>query len=96
MLEPGGHALVVTPFLYKVHNDPFDCTRWTETGLRTFLVRAGFPDEAIQSGSWGNRACVEATLRREYRLFNRYLHSLENEPEYPIVVWALARAARSL
>ena len=91
MLQPGGHFLIVTPFLYKVHPNPYDCTRWTETGIRHFLAECGFPMETIATGSWGNRACLEATLRREYRLFNRHLHSLKNDPELPMVVWALAR-----
>ena len=92
MLRPGGHFLMVTPFLFKVHHNPIDGTRWTETGLRHFLAEAGFPLDGIVTGSWGNRDCIRATFTREYRLFNRYLHSLENEPEYPVVCWALARA----
>lgn len=92
MLKPGGHFLVVTPFLYRVHADPVDCTRWTETGLRHFLDECGFPMEGIATGSWGNRACIEATFRREFRLFNRWRHPLRNEPDYPVVVWALAKA----
>ena len=91
MLSAGGHALVLTPFLYQVHDDPADFTRWTERGLRQLLAGCGFPLEGIHTGSWGNRACVAATLRHEYRLFNRYLHSLEHEPQFPVVVWALAR-----
>jgi SAM-dependent methyltransferase len=91
LLQPGGHFLIVTPFLYKVHPNPYDCTRWTETGMRYFLAECGFPLDTITTGSWGNRACLEATLRREYRLFNRYVHSLENDADLPMVVWALAR-----
>lgn len=92
MIKPGGHFLIVTPFLYKVHPSPVDCTRWTPTGLRHFLAECGFPPEHTTTGSWGNRDCVEASFRREFRIFNRYFHSLKNEPEYPITVWALARA----
>jgi len=92
MLVPGGHFLIVTPFLYKVHPNPLDCTRWTEQGLRFFLEDAGFPSDRIVTGSWGNRACIEATFRHEYRLFNRYLHSVQHEPDYPVVVWALTRS----
>ena len=77
MLQPGGHFLIVTPFLYKVHPNPYDCTRWTETGMRYFLAECGFPLDPITTGSWGNRACLEATLRREYRLFNRLRAFLE-------------------
>jgi SAM-dependent methyltransferase len=91
MLQPGGHFLIVTPFLYKVHPNPYDCTRWTETGITYFLAECGFPAAAITTGSWGNRQCLEATLRREYRLFNRHVHSLKNDPDLPMVVWALAR-----
>jgi SAM-dependent methyltransferase len=92
MLEPGGHFLIVTPFLYRVHENPVDCTRWTETGMRYFLAECGFPLEGITTGSWGNRQCVEATFREEFKLFNRHLHSLAPDPQYPIVVWALATA----
>jgi SAM-dependent methyltransferase len=93
MLRPGGAFLVVTPFLYKVHPCPDDCTRWTETGLRHFLAEAGY-DEA-RTGAWGNRACIASTFTpREHRSYNRWAHTLRNEPEYPVVVWALAHAPR--
>jgi SAM-dependent methyltransferase len=91
MLQPGGHVLIVTPFIYKVHPNPHDCTRWTETGITYFLAECGFPMGTITTGSWGNRTCLEATLRREYRLFNRHFHSLSNDPELPMVVWTLAQ-----
>jgi len=42
MLRPGGHFLVTTPFLIKVHRIPTDCSRWTETGLAHFLAECGF------------------------------------------------------
>lgn len=90
MLNPGGYFLVVTPFIYKVHPNPLDCARWTEQGLRYLLEDCGFPLDSIVTSSWGNRACIAATFRKEYRLFNRYLHSLKNEPDFPMVVWALA------
>ncbi|HEX8394681.1 MAG TPA: methyltransferase domain-containing protein [Longimicrobium sp.] len=91
MLRPGGLLLVVTPFLYKVHPDPIDTGRWTEQGMRFFLEDHGFPADTTVTGSWGNRQCLLATLKREFILFNRHLHPMHNEPEYPIVVWALAR-----
>ena len=68
MLKPQGHLLIVTPFIYKVHPNPNDCTRWTDQGLKCFLTETGYQN--ITTGSWGNRACIKATLRREYRLFN--------------------------
>jgi SAM-dependent methyltransferase len=62
MLRPGGWFIVNTPFLMKVHNAPYDCSRWTETGLAQILCHSGFNIEFIQTGSWGNKACL--TLQR--------------------------------
>jgi len=89
MLVPGGRFLVTTPFLLRVHRSPVDCSRWTETGLRHLLAEAGFDLDGTTTGSWGNRACVRSNLGRWTR-YRRLLHSLENEPDYPVVVWALA------
>jgi SAM-dependent methyltransferase len=90
MLNPGGLFLVTTPFLVKVHDYPQDCSRWTPTGMRYFLAECGFPLEGVEAYSWGNRSCVEANFRR-WEIFRRWRHSLVDEPEFPIVVWALAR-----
>jgi SAM-dependent methyltransferase len=90
MLVPGGYALVTLPFLVKVHNNPIDCSRWTEGGLVYFLEEAGFDPAAIRTGSWGNRACLVANLDA-FVHYQPGIHSLENEPEFPVVVWALAR-----
>jgi hypothetical protein len=42
------------------------------------------------SGSWGNRKCVVANFH-EWMPYNSKKHSLENEPEFPVVVWVLAK-----
>ena len=89
MLRPGGHFLVTTPFLIRLHPIPHDCTRWTETGIRYFLAECGFDLEATKTGSWGNRACVRANFRHWAR--RGWSGSLRNEPDFPVSVWALAR-----
>lgn len=88
MLRPGGHFLVTTPFLIKVHDVPVDCSRWTELGLKHLLAECGFPLERIRTGSWGNRACVRANFASWAR--RGWFKSLANEPEFPVSVWALA------
>src|SRR4029453_5153774 len=90
MLNDGGHFLVTTPFLIRIHDYPVDCTRWTETGIKYFLAECGFPLETIETGSWGNRACIKANYKSWVK-YNPRLHSLRNEPQFPFVVWALAR-----
>jgi SAM-dependent methyltransferase len=88
MVKPGGHFLMTTPFLIKVHESPVDCSRWTELGLKHLLAECGFPLEEIRTGSWGNRACVRANFRRWAR---KGFRSLANESEFPVTVWALAK-----
>ncbi len=90
MLRPGGYFIVSTPFLYQVHAAPEDFSRWTEAGLKFLLIEGGFAAESIQTGSWGNRACVKANMSGIPH-YNRWLHSLKNEPDFPIMVWAMAR-----
>jgi hypothetical protein len=95
MLREGGHFLITTPFLLKIHNHPVDCTRWTEAGMKYLLADSGFSLQAVVTGSWGNRACVIGNFRT-WRYYNRWLHSLRNEPDFPVVVWALATKDRDV
>ncbi|GAA4535425.1 methyltransferase domain-containing protein [Mycobacterium paraffinicum] len=89
MLRPGGHFLITTPFLIRIHAAPYDCSRWTETGIRYFLAECGFDLERIQTGSWGNRACVRANFTRW--AWHWPWRSLRNEANFPVSVWALAQ-----
>jgi SAM-dependent methyltransferase len=91
MLRPGGLIMVNTPFLLKVHGFPFDFWRWTEEGLRLLLQSGGFTN--VKTGSWGNRACLIADLTDglQWTMYDPAVHSLVNEPQFPIVVWATAQ-----
>ncbi|MEO8276040.1 MAG: methyltransferase domain-containing protein [Thermoanaerobaculia bacterium] len=91
MLKEGGQLLVTTPFLIRVHDVPVDCTRWTELGLKHLLAEAGFDIDRISTGSWGNKACVKANLKRNgWAVLTRFA-SLKNDPLFPCVVWAIAK-----
>jgi SAM-dependent methyltransferase len=93
-LRPGGHFLITTPFLVKMHPYPIDCCRWTPDGLLNLLVECGFDREDIHVDAWGNRACMRANLRGDSKTWVRYkpyLHSLKNDPAFPLQVWALAK-----
>jgi SAM-dependent methyltransferase len=90
MLSPGGRFLITTPFLIRRHDTPHDCSRWTEVGLKYFLAECGFDLEEISSYCWGNRACLEANLSH-WAFYRPRFHSLKNESNYPLVVWAIAR-----
>ena len=87
-LKPGGYFLITTPFMIRIHPSPDDCTRWSKSGMKYFLEECGF--ESIKSFSWGNKACVKANFNK-WALYNPKWHSLNNEEDFPLVVWALAK-----
>lgn len=91
LCAPGGHVIVSTPFLVRVHELPAygmkDYWRFTPRGLQTLLEAAGLEVETV--GSWGNRSCIAGNLDRWPAL--RRWHSLRNEPDLPLQVWAFAR-----
>jgi SAM-dependent methyltransferase len=88
---PDGLVIVSTPFLIKVHELPelgmFDYWRFTPRGLRLLLERAGLEVESV--GSWGNRQALVGNIRTWSA--RRPWHSLRNEPDVPLQVWAFAR-----
>ena len=89
MLRPGGHLIISTPFLVRVHKVPIDCSRWTADGLSYLLQECGFEASEIQTDSWGNRSCLKANLARWRK--RGFFGSLANEENYPVMVWAFAR-----
>jgi hypothetical protein len=91
MLVPRGRFINLTPFLIKVHQNPVDCSRWTETGMKHLLAEAGFPIEGIITGAWGNRECVIANLTGKRWAEFGWGRPLGNDPEFPVVVWAVAQ-----
>ena len=90
ILNPNGRVIIVTPFLIKIHNSPIDCTRWSKEGLKHLLIQVGFSDKKIIIGQWGNRAAVKANFNKWVK-FNPLKHSLKNEEEFPLAVWAFAQ-----
>ena len=49
VLRPGGRAWLSMPFLYPVHDAPFDFQRYTAHGLRRDLERAGLQVASLAS-----------------------------------------------
>ena len=91
LCKPGGHVIVSTPFLIRVHELAMfglkDYWRFTPRGLTTLLERAGLTVDTV--GAWGNRSCIAGNFDR-WPAYRR-LQSLRNEPDLPVQVWAFAR-----
>lgn len=49
ILRPGGLCLIHVPFLYPLHDEPYDYHRWTEYGLTGLMTAHGFNVPEIQS-----------------------------------------------
>lgn len=92
LCEPGGRVIVSTPFLIRVHELPEyglrDYWRFTPLGLRTLLECGGLKVESVDS--WGNRQAVTGNLHRWSA--HRRWHTLRNDPDLAVQVWAFARA----
>ena len=49
ILTPGGRVILQVPFLYPLHDEPYDFHRWTMKGLRQLAIGNGFIIEGEQS-----------------------------------------------
>ena len=47
VLRPGGSLLATVPFIYPVHEAPYDFRRFTHHGLRSLVERHGFVDATV-------------------------------------------------
>ncbi len=65
ILNPGGAILLQVPFMWWVHEAPYDFYRFTRYGLEHIFNKAGFKNVKIQSqgGYW-----VMSTLKLNYQL----------------------------
>lgn len=49
VLKPGGDVLIHVPFLYPLHDQPFDYWRFTEHGMREIALKSGLRVHAIDA-----------------------------------------------
>ena len=91
MLRDGGHFYVCVPFYVRYHEYPVDCSRWSARGLKNLLIEAGFEEEKIVSDQWGNLQCARRECGYRFARYRPTEDSLENDPNFPIVAWALAQ-----
>ena len=90
VLKPGGKLLVSVPFVYPVHDAPFDFRRYTIHGLREILTQHGFrvDREIVHGNSFvtaiqlANLALLE--VARDLYLRVRVLGVLAAACVYPI------------
>lgn len=94
MLRPGGYFWLAVPFFMPHNPSPVDCSRWSARGLQNLLIEGGFPENDVKAAQWGNREAMKRNLEEDWPpVYDEEKDSLENDPNCPVVAWALARKA---
>lgn len=91
MLNPDGVFYVCVPFYVRYHAFPVDCSRWTARGLTNLLIEAGFDEDRIEADQWGNLPSAQRDCAKKWAKYDPDIDTLENDPNFPIVAWAVAR-----
>jgi len=91
MLKKGGWFWLAVPFFIPYHAVPVDCSRWSARGLRNLLIEAGFEEESIRAAQCGNRAAAARNLELPWPPVARPEDDLTNDPDFPVVAWAMGR-----
>jgi SAM-dependent methyltransferase len=61
VLRPGGFLFLTVPFIWPIHDIPYDEFRYTPFSLRRILESAGFPNPLIEA-TGGRHAMLAVTL----------------------------------
>lgn len=92
VLAPGGFLILTAPFMYRMHEMPFDFRRYTEIGLRQQLEDTNF--EIVCLRRRGGLLSLLATLTGQ--LFHGFMSSLTQIPAIGILFRPLLWAAERL
>lgn len=92
VLKKGGHVLITVPFLWPLHDIPYDEFRYTPFSLEKILLESGFLDISIKSlggwdaslgqmmGLWLNRSGIQGWRRNIFIVLF-----------FPIIKWLFKR-----
>ena len=75
VLKDNGHLFITTPFIYPIHEEPYDCFRYAPYAFKTLLKETGFEVVFITSrGGW--IASIANTLGKHILRPRRNIKSL--------------------
>ena len=91
VLKPGGVLFFTVPYLWPLHEVPFDNYRYTPFALRRHLEKAGFDDVTLEaSGGWDASLATMLGLwvrRSGLGRIGRGLLSIGLLPVYKWLIW---------
>lgn len=96
VLKPGGVVLVTVPFLFPLHEVPYDYYRYTPFALSRLAEDAGFAVEELEAlGGWDASLALMIGLWLRRRKMSRWLKLCFAAVLYPIYCWLLRAEAAS-
>jgi SAM-dependent methyltransferase len=90
VLRKGGHMILSAPFLYRVHGDPYDFQRWTDTKWKKELTETGFEIERLEV-----MGRYFSTVADGWKFFASTLPKIIRYPLY-LCLWYVDRVAEKL
>jgi len=96
VIKPGGFVCHTTCFINQIHGVPKDFWRYTPDALSLLAKESGL--DVVVANGWGNREVI-GLMRSRFRMLPipnnpsnpLYVLATRNEPDWPIVVWVVAR-----
>lgn len=93
VLKPGGYLLLSVPFIYPIHEAPYDHWRFTSYGLRHLCQATGFEVLYIHNkgsiGTTGMVLCLSLVIRG-VNAVSKFLHLSKPLRDRTAVRWILA------
>ena len=97
VLKPGGLLFFTVPFLWPLHEVPFDQYRYTPYALERHLTNSGFRNIKLEAmGGWDASLGQMLGLWVRRRQMNRYVKAFLSYTLMPIVWWLYKKDKRSL
>jgi SAM-dependent methyltransferase len=92
VLKPGGVLLITVPFLWPIHDPPYDEYRYTPFGLDRLLREAGFENRRIRaSGGWDASLAQMLGLWVRRRPMREMTRRVLQRVVAPVCSWLYAR-----
>ena len=92
VMRPGGHLVLTVPFLWPLHDAPYDEHRYTPFALERLLRGAGFIDAEVRaSGGWDASLGQMIGLWVMRRPMPPFIRTVLKWMSYPLVRWLFRR-----
>jgi SAM-dependent methyltransferase len=97
VLKPGGLLFFTVPFLWPLHEVPYDQYRYTPYALENHLRNSGYNDVKMEAlGGWDASLGQMLGLWVRRRQMNRYIKAVLSYTFMPIVWWLYKKDKRSV